>query len=289
MEHRIERGALKTDSNDDITVNSNSKLLRVAMIGSPNSGKSSLLNSLVGERLSIVSSAKHTTRGRVVGNLTRNASQVVFLDTPGTIMTSQNDKGKPTRQLAIIPWNAIRDADMTMLVMDSWRLAYPKDGGKIQLDEDTNWLLSKLKTVKKPTVLVLNKIDCLEDRRVLLKISEIFKSKYKDFSQTFMVSARKGEGVEEVKEFLLNEAKPGNWIYEASQKSCISDVQLVGDLIREKFLWLASSGDLPYFAPYKMKLDVRGWTEAADRKALRLDVSVQFRQSFLASTLTDLL
>jgi GTP-binding protein Era len=291
FQHRVEKRSLlnadkPSDKNSlELPPLDQQRLLRVALLGPPNSGKSMLLNQLSGRKISIVSSVPHTTRHRIIGQFSQSSSQVVFIDTPGVLLTKEGSSDD-RRSFVSLPWEAARDADLSVVITDSWKDQQFNNSGndavpskKPEISREMRVILKRLQAIRKPAVLVLNKVDCLSDKRVLLELADLYNNSYKNFQQTFMISAKTRDGLEDLRSHLLAETKPGNWLYDPKQASCVSDCRLVADIIREKLLWMASRGTIPYYAPSKMKFEVRGWTGLPD-SSLRLDVSIQIKPAF---------
>lgn len=266
---------------------------KIAVIGLANSGKSCLVNRLVKGKVSAVSSIPLTTRHRTVGQFTQSPNQLVLLDTPGVLAVEGNKSnftGSYRRVAASLPWEAARDADLNLLVVDCWHHQGLNDKSKndqnMRISSDMQEILKKLRATRKPAILVLNKVDCLSDKRRLLDISDMYNDSYKGFQQTFMISARKNDGVEDLRSHLLAETKPAAWLFEPNQISCISDCRSVHEILREKFCRLASKDKFPYFALYKMKCEVRGWTVMPDQ-AQRIDVSIQLKRKYLDKIMSE--
>ncbi len=201
-----------------------------AIIGAPNAGKSTLINALVGAKVSIVTPKVQTTRMRVLGIVLKDATQLVLLDTPGIFSPSR----RLDRAMVDAAWQGAGDADVVVFLHDA---------SKRSLDEDSRSIAQTLITLKKPAFLVLNKIDRAK-REVLLArataLNEIF-----SFDRTFMISALTGNGVPDLLGELFKRLPKGSWLYEEDQ---LTDMPLrlwAAELTREQ-LFLKLHEELPY-------------------------------------------
>ncbi|RVJ29144.1 GTPase Era [Sinorhizobium medicae] len=215
----------------------------VALIGATNAGKSTLINRLVGAKVSIVSHKVQTTRAIVRGIAIHDNAQIVFMDTPGIF--------KPRRRLdrAMVKtaWGGAKDADLIMLLIDSER--------GIKGDADT--ILEGLKDVHQPKVLVLNKVDQVR-REDLLKLAAAA-NEVVAFERTFMISALTGSGCEDVMDYLAERLPEGPWYYPEDQISDLPMRQLAAEITREK-LFLRLHQELPYAS----HVETEKWEERKD-------------------------
>jgi GTPase len=179
----------------------------VAVIGAPNAGKSTLVNQLVGGKISIVSHKVQTTRARIRAITIEGASQVVFVDTPGIFLP----KRRLDEAMVQAAWSSAGDADVIVLVVDARR-------GR---DEEVDRILEGTAAVRTPVVLVLNKIDTIE-RPTLLDLATELHARGR-FDATFMVSALTGDGVADLRRDLAGRMPEGPWLYPEDQ---IADVPL---------------------------------------------------------------
>ena len=201
----------------------------VALIGAPNSGKSTLLNKLVGSKVSIVSRKVQTTRALVRGIAIEGQAQIVFVDTPGIF----KPKRRLDRAMVTSAWGGAGDADVVCLLVDARR----------GLDEEGEAILEKLPELRQPKVLILNKIDLIERSR-LLELSAKINAKV-PFEHTFMVSALKGDGTDDLKRDLARMMPPGQWLYPEDQISDAPLRMLAAEITREK-LYERLHEELPY-------------------------------------------
>jgi GTP-binding protein Era len=215
----------------------------VAMIGATNAGKSTLVNKLVGAKVSIVSHKVQTTRAIVRGIAIHGNAQIVFMDTPGIF----KPRRRLDRAMVTTAWGGAKDADIIMLLIDSER----------GLKGDAETILQGLKDVHQPKILVLNKIDQVS-REDLLKLAAAA-NEYVDFERTFMISALNGSGCDDVLDYLSTELPEGPWFYPADQISDLPMRQLAAEITREK-LFLRLHQELPYSS----HVETEKWEERKD-------------------------
>jgi GTP-binding protein Era len=201
----------------------------VALIGAPNAGKSTLLNALVGSKVSIVSHKVQTTRTMVRGIVIEGASQIVFVDTPGIF----KPKRRLDRAMVTSAWGSTGDADAVALLLDARK----------GLDEEAEAIVVKLSEVRRPKILVLNKIDLIERSRLLELTAKV--NALVAFDHTFMVSALKGEGVADFCKQLAEMMPGGPWLYPEDQISDAPLRMLAAEITREK-LYERLHQELPY-------------------------------------------
>jgi len=201
----------------------------VALIGAPNAGKSTLLNALVGSKVTIVSHKVQTTRALIRGIAVEGASQLIFVDTPGIFAP----KRRLDRAMVTTAWTGAHDADLVGVLIDARK----------GLDEEAEAILSRLSDVSRPKILILNKID-LVPREALLALARIANEKAK-FEATFMISALKRDGVDDLKRWLAEKMLPGPWLYPPDQMSDAPMRQLAAEITREK-LFERLHQELPY-------------------------------------------
>ncbi|WP_274629468.1 GTPase Era [Arvimicrobium flavum] len=215
----------------------------VALLGAPNAGKSTLVNQLVGAKVSIVTHKVQTTRAIVRGIATHHNAQIVFVDTPGVF--------KPKRRLdeamVTTAWGGAKDADVVLVLIDAER----------GIKGDAEALLEKLETVRQPKILVLNKIDCV-NREVLLGLTAEANQRVA-FERTFMVSALTGSGCQDILDYLGQTLPAGPWYYPEDQISDLPMRQLAAEITREK-LFLRLHQELPYSS----HVETERWEEKKD-------------------------
>jgi GTP-binding protein Era len=222
---------------------SNTRCGFVALIGSPNSGKSTLTNALVGAKVTIVTHKAQTTRGPVRGILLDGQSQVILVDTPGIFQP----KRRLDRAMFATAWERAGDADIVALVIDAKR----------GLDDGLEPILSRLPQIKRPTIAVLNKIDIVDKPELLRLTSELSAGKH--FDEIFMVSALTGDGVGDLKTYLAQNVPAGPWLYPEDQLTDASLRQTAAEITREK-LFLRLHDELPY----SLTVETTEWKELND-------------------------
>ncbi|CAG0975836.1 MAG: GTPase Era [Rhizobiaceae bacterium] len=201
----------------------------VALIGAPNAGKSTLVNRLVGTKVSIVTHKVQTTRAIVRGIATHGDAQIVFVDTPGIF----RPRRRLDRAMVTTAWGGAKDADLVLVLIDAER----------GIKGDAEALLEAVAEVRQPKILVLNKVDRVRPE-ALLKLSADANARAA-FEETFMVSALTGSGVGDLLDFLAARLPEGPWYYPEDQVSDLPMRQLAAEITREK-LYLRLHQELPY-------------------------------------------
>ena len=201
----------------------------VALIGAPNAGKSTLLNALVGSKVSIISHKVQTTRALIRGITIQDQSQLIFVDTPGIF----SPRRRLDRAMVTTAWSGAHEADLVGVLIDARK----------GLDEEAEDILRRLGDVKAPKLLVLNKIDVVAKGALLTLANDA--NKAAKFESTFMVSALTGDGVMDLKTWLAERVPPGPWLYPADQMSDAPIRQLAAEITREK-LFERLHQELPY-------------------------------------------
>jgi GTP-binding protein Era len=212
----------------------------VALIGAPNAGKSTLLNSLVGSKVTIVSHKVQTTRALIRGITLEGKAQLIFVDTPGIF----SPKRRLDRAMVTTAWSGAHEADLVGVLIDARK----------GIDEEAEALLGRLADVKPTKILILNKID-LVPRATLLLLTKIANEKAK-FDSTFMISALTGDGVADLKTWLAERMPPSPWLYPPDQMSDAPLRQLAAEITREK-LFERLHQELPYHST----VETESWKE----------------------------
>ncbi|MFC6048996.1 GTPase Era, partial [Methylobacterium hispanicum] len=223
----------------------------VALIGLPNAGKSTLLNSLVGTKVSIVSRKVQTTRALVRGIVIEGTAQIVLVDTPGIFAP----KRRLDRAMVHSAWSGAADADAVCLLVDARK----------GVEEEVEAVLARLKDVRRPRILILNKIDLIPRERLLELAAKL--NGLIPFEQTFMVSALNGDGVETLKRALAALMPEGPWLYPEDQVSDAPLRMLAAEITREK-IYDRLHEELPYRS-----------TVETDQWQIRPDGSVRIEQT----------
>lgn len=213
----------------------------VGLIGAPNAGKSTLLNQLVGAKVSIVTHKVQTTRNRIAGIVMRGNTQIVFVDTPGIF--------KPSRRLekAMVDaaWQGAKDADVICLLVDAARS---------KINEETASIIETLKKQNKKAVLLLNKIDLI-DKTQLLDLAQSL-NETGIFKETFMISAKNGSGVKDFLKYAENHMPKSPFLYDPDMITDLPMRLFAAEVTREK-LFLQLQQELPY----SIAVETENWEE----------------------------
>ena len=222
-----------------------------ALIGEPNAGKSTLLNRMVGAKVSIVTHKVQTTRARIRGVAMAGESQIVFVDTPGLFQPRR----RLDRAMVAAAWGGAADADIVVLLIEAHR------GKTAGVDTILATLSERAKGRR--VALAINKIDRVE-APVLLKLTEDMNAAF-PFAATFMISAEKGYGVEDLREWLAAQMPEGPWLYPEDQIADLPMRMIAAEMTREK-LTLRLHEELPY----QLTVETERWEERQDGSA-RID------------------
>ena len=201
----------------------------IALIGAPNAGKSTLLNALVGSKVSIISHKVQTTRTLIRGIAIERRSQLIFVDTPGIF----SPRRRLDRAMVTTAWSGAHEADLVGVLIETRK----------GIDEEAEQILQRLGEVTPPKLLILNKID-LVAKEALLALADAA-NKTAKFEATFMISALTGDGVADLKAWLADRVPPGPWLYPPEQMSDAPVRQLAAEITREK-LFERLHQELPY-------------------------------------------
>jgi GTP-binding protein Era len=215
----------------------------IALIGAPNAGKSTLVNALVGEKISIVTPKVQTTRALMRGIAVDGPAQLVLIDTPGIFAPRR----RLDRAMVTTAWGGAQDADVVCVLIDAKR----------GVDEETQAILDKLRDIGGAKVLVLNKVD-LVGKPDLLVLAQAVNDRL-TFDVTFMISALSGDGVADLKQWLAAHVPPGPWHYPEDQVSDAPLRSLAAEITREK-LYLRLHQELPY----QSTVETETWKELKD-------------------------
>jgi GTP-binding protein Era len=229
----------------------------VALVGAPNAGKSTLLNSLIGAKVSIVSRKAQTTRATVRGILVEGAAQVIFVDTPGLFAP----KRRLDRAMVATAWGAAGDADALALLIDARQeIAAADKRETAEIGEATQVILATLREQRAPKFLVLNKVDLVERPR-LLALAERLNAAL-PFVDTFMTSALTGDGLDRLKARLAAAMPNGPWLYPEDQIADAPLRALAAEITREK-LFERLHDELPY----QTTVETESWKDQPDGSA----------------------
>ena len=237
--------AEKRNENDDATQNTHAGF--AALIGAPNAGKSTLMNAMVGQKVSIVTPKVQTTRSRIRGIAMHGTSQIIFVDTPGTF----TPKRRLDRAMVQAAWQGAEDGDVLLLVHDCARR---------EIDSDTLSIINQLGKTQRKASLVLNKIDLAPQERLLERAAEL--SKLYDFERIFMVSAETGNGIDDLKTWLAGKMPKSPYLFDPDDLSDMPLRLLAAEILREK-LFLNLHQELPY----QLTVETDSWEEREDGSA----------------------
>jgi GTP-binding protein Era len=215
----------------------------VAVVGAPNAGKSTLINDLVGSKVTIVSPKVQTTRNRILGVALEGETQIILVDTPGIFAMP---KRRLEKAMVSSAWDSLGDADGIMVIVDVSRKAY----------EEAEMILNKLEYYKKKAVVILNKIDLIS-RDNLLGLAQAFSRPSVD--QIFMISALKGDGTKDIKDYWAARLPEGPWLFPEDQLSDLSHRLLAAEITREEIFFR-----LHEELPYAIWVETEGWEEFKD-------------------------
>jgi GTP-binding protein Era len=218
----------------------------VALAGAPNAGKSTLLNAMVGAKVSIVSPKVQTTRGRVTGIAMRGPSQLVFVDTPGIFAP----KRRLERAMVAAAWAGVEDADLVVLLVDAAR----------GVDDDTRHIVERLKAAGRKAVLALDKIDLVNPERLLVLADQLRQEKI--FDPVFMVSGLTESGVADLLDHLAASVPEGPFLFPEDQLSDLPERLLAAEITREQ-VFLQLHDELPY----ESTVETDAWEEFDDGSA----------------------
>ena len=231
----------------------------VALIGEPNAGKSTLLNQMVGAKISIVTHKVQTTRTRIRGVSVENQSQIIFVDTPGLF----TPRRRLDRAMVAAAWNGAADSDITLLMVEAHR----------GLTEGVEKIISSISEIGKngKLALVINKIDKVNVNHLLSLSKEINDSH--PFVETFMISAEKGKGINDLRRWLASNLPEGPWLYPDDQISDMPLRMIAAEITREK-LTLRLHQELPY----QLTVETEKWEDKTD-KSVRIEQIIYLSRS----------
>jgi GTP-binding protein Era len=219
----------------------------VALIGAPNAGKSTLMNAMVGQKVSIVTPKVQTTRSRVRGIAMHDTAQIIFVDTPGIF----TPKRRLDRAMVQAAWQGAEDGDVLLMLHDCARR---------EIDDDTLNIIEQLKKSDRKASLVLNKIDLAPQERLLERADAM--SKLYDFERIFMVSAETGNGIDDLKSWLADLMPASPYLFDPDDLSDMPLRLLAAEIMREK-LFLNLHQELPY----QLTVETESWEERDDGSA----------------------
>ncbi|PSO14765.1 GTPase Era [Bradyrhizobium sp. MOS003] len=224
----------------------------VALIGAPNVGKSTLVNALVGAKVTIVSRKVQTTRALIRGIVIENNAQIILVDTPGIFLP----KRRLDRAMVSTAWSGAHDADLVCVLIDA----------KAGIDEEAEAILTKAASVNHEKILVINKVDLVQ-REKLLALAQAANERMK-FARTFMIAAISGDGVDDLRKTLSEMVPAGPFLYPEDQMSDAPMRQLAAEITREKIYQ-----KLHQELPYQSTVETEKWEERKD-KSVRIEQTI---------------
>ncbi|MCA3279125.1 MAG: GTPase Era [Roseomonas sp.] len=224
----------------------------IAILGAPNAGKSTLVNRLAGSKVTIVSPKPQTTRFRVRAVVMRGESQLVLVDTPG-IFTPRR---RLDRAMVAAAWGGAQDADISLLIVDA----------RAGLTEPLRAIIERLGKSRRPTWLVLNKTDLIPREKLLPLTAELHK--LQPFAETFMISAEKGEGLDDLLDRLAATVPPGPYLFPEDDLTDLPNRMLAAEIVREQIL-RQTHQEVPHHA----SVETEAWTEKPDG-SVRIDCTI---------------
>ncbi|RXT44918.1 GTPase Era [Bradyrhizobium betae] len=224
----------------------------VALIGAPNVGKSTLVNALVGAKVTIVSRKVQTTRALIRGIVIENNAQIILVDTPGIFLP----KRRLDRAMVSTAWSGAHDADLVCVLLDA----------KAGIDEEAEAILTKVASVKHEKILVINKVDLVQ-REKLLALAQAANERV-PFAKTFMIAAISGDGVDDLRTTLAEIVPPGPFLYPEDQMSDAPMRHLAAEITREKIF-----RKLHQELPYQSTVETDKWEERKD-KSVRIEQTI---------------
>ncbi|MEL6369133.1 MAG: GTPase Era [Pseudomonadota bacterium] len=243
----------------------------ISVLGAPNAGKSTLVNRLVGAKVSIVTQKVQTTRARITGIVVQDQTQLVLIDTPGIF----KPKRKLDRAMVGAAWDSLEGTDLALLIVDAEAELLERGiinsdrrsvAGARKAHEDTKAIINTLNDRSGPKFLILNKIDQAPREDLLALIAAISSEFQAD--ETFLISAANGDGVQDLLQALVTRMPEGPWLYPDDQLSNISDRLMAAEVTREK-IFLRLHQELPY----ESTVETEDWTRTKAGE-LRIDQTV---------------
>lgn len=210
----------------------NQKCLKVAFAGLPNAGKSSLTNTFIGEKISIISSKIQTTRDTIKCVYVEDNTQIVIIDTPGLFIPKKDRLLE--RKIVKNAWNGIQESDVVCVIIDS-------TGG---INDKVKTIISDIEKKQNDLIFILNKVDLIPKIK-LLEMAKTLNDLYPDYKQLFMISALTGENLNKLKNYLIDIAPKKPWIFNNDEITDAPMKFLVAEITREK-LFIQLKEDLPY-------------------------------------------
>lgn len=225
----------------------------IAIVGAPNAGKSTLLNQLLGQKISITAPKAQTTRNRITGILTRDDSQIIFVDTPG-ICRARDEFNRGLVETAL---STLRESDVVLFMVEP--------GENRSLNE---FILENLRHISTPVILLINKIDTLGNKGLLLPLIESWRQRF-DFRAIIPISALKGDGTAEILAEVIELLAPGPRFYPEEYITDQPERFFVAELIREQIF-----RQIRQEIPYAVAVLVERFTESLDKDLIEIEAAI---------------
>ncbi|MDD6087721.1 MAG: GTPase Era [Desulfovibrionaceae bacterium] len=237
---------------------------RVALMGPPNAGKSTLINALVGQKVAIVTAKPQTTRNRIVGILTRPDAQIIFMDTPGINASRGANRGQLGKIMHRSAWQSFENAECILLVLDGDLYVRKPEF----MDRDLQPLLAPLREELRPVVVVFNKVDLFHDKSrmlpLLVRLAELLPK-----VEIFPASGLKKDGVEDMIRMIVSHLPEAEAEFPADQLSTAPVRFMAAEIIREKLF-----DRLYQEVPYTVAVEIENWEENAEQAIINAVIYV---------------
>ena len=207
------------------------KLIKVALVGKTNAGKSTLVNSFVGEKISIINKKINTTQDLILGILNIDTTQIIFYDTPGSNFLKTSNLLQKKNKTHI--WSAIEQVNLILYIIDSSKYNYQN------IESDIN----KISEVNKSIILVFNKIDLIENEKILLYINELKKINF--IESFFNISAKYNKGITNLSNYLTTKSITQEWLYKNDEITNKDDIFITNECTRNAILEFLHQ-EIPY-------------------------------------------
>ena len=207
------------------------KLIKVALVGKTNAGKSTLVNSFVGEKISIINKKINTTQDLILGILNIDTTQIIFYDTPGSNFLKTSNLLQKKNKTHI--WSAIDQVNLILYIIDSSKYNYQ------DIESDIN----KISEVNKSIILVFNKIDLIENEKILFYINELKKINY--IESFFNISAKYNKGITNLSNYLRTKSITQEWLYKNDEITNKDDIFITNECTRNAILEFLHQ-EIPY-------------------------------------------
>lgn len=237
---------------------------RVALMGPPNAGKSTLINALVGRKVAIVTSRPQTTRNRIVGILTERDAQIIFMDTPGVHALRGQTRGHLGRIMAQSAWQSLDAAHCVLLVLDGDLYVRKPE----YMEKDLAPLIGALNKEERPVIVAVNKIDLFHDKSRMLPLLESI-AELLPRAEIFPLSALQRDGITALRDIIRQTLPEGEALFPEDQLSTAPLRFMAAEIIREKLF-----DRLYQEVPYSVAVDIEQWDEEADRAIIHAVIYV---------------